>query len=48
LQNRRDGKGITGFQLDLKLRGVPHSLMAEAVQKAGKSRLHILAEMPRR
>jgi polyribonucleotide nucleotidyltransferase len=38
-------KGITGFQLDLKLRGVPHSLMAEAVQRAGKSRLHILAEM---
>jgi len=38
-------KGITGFQLDLKLRGVPHSLMAEAVQKASKTRLHILAEM---
>src|SRR5438046_3012058 len=38
-------KGITGFQLDLKLRGIPHSLMAEAVEKAQKSRLHILAEM---
>jgi polyribonucleotide nucleotidyltransferase len=38
-------KGITGFQLDLKLRGVPHSLMAEAVERAGKSRQHILAEM---
>jgi len=38
-------KGITGFQLDLKLRGVPHSLMAEAVQRAGKSRMHILSEM---
>jgi len=38
-------KGITGFQLDLKLRGVPHTLMTEAVQKAGKARLHILAEM---
>lgn len=38
-------KGITGFQLDLKLRGVPHSLMAEAIEKAGKSRIHILAEM---
>jgi polyribonucleotide nucleotidyltransferase len=38
-------KGITGFQLDLKLRGVPHSLMAEAVESARVSRLHILAEM---
>src|SRR6266404_3676834 len=38
-------KGITGFQLDLKLRGVPHSLMAEAVERANRSRLFILAEM---
>ena len=38
-------KGITGFQLDLKLRGVPHSLMTEAVEKARVARLHILAEM---
>src|SRR5256885_1275325 len=38
-------KGITGFQLDLKLRGIPHSLMAEAVEKARVARLHILAEM---
>src|SRR5712675_2652666 len=38
-------KGITGFQLDLKLRGVPLSLMAEAVEKARVARLHILAEM---
>ena len=38
-------KGITGFQLDLKLRGIPHSMMAEAVEKARVARLHILAEM---
>ena len=25
--------GLTGFQLDLKLRGLPHKIMAEAVEK---------------
>ncbi len=38
-------KGITGFQLDLKLRGIPHKLMAEALEKARVARLHILGEM---
>jgi polyribonucleotide nucleotidyltransferase len=38
-------KGITGFQLDLKLRGIPHQLMIEAVGLAYTARLHILAEM---
>jgi polyribonucleotide nucleotidyltransferase len=38
-------KGITGFQLDLKLPGLPLSIMAEAVEKARVARLHILAEM---
>src|SRR5215475_9449756 len=38
-------KGITGFQLDLKLPGVPHSLMAEAVEKARVARMFILGEM---
>jgi len=38
-------KGITGFQLDLKLRGISHSMMAEAVEKARVARLHVLAEM---
>src|SRR3974390_3492897 len=38
-------KGITGFQLDLKLPGIPHSLMADAVEKARVARLHVLAEM---
>jgi polyribonucleotide nucleotidyltransferase len=38
-------KGITGFQLDLKLKGIPHSIMAEAIEKARIARLAILAEM---
>ena len=38
-------KGITGFQLDLKLRGIPHSIMTEAVEKARVARMHILGEM---
>lgn len=38
-------KGITGFQLDLKLKGLPHAIMAETVEKARVARLHILAEM---
>src|SRR6266480_338661 len=38
-------RGITGFQLDLKLRGLPHKIMAEAVEKARIARLHILQEM---
>lgn len=37
--------GITGFQLDLKLRGLPHSIMDEALEQARKARLHVLAEM---
>src|SRR4029453_16271945 len=38
-------KGITGFQLDLKLRGIPHAMMAETVEKAHTARMSILAEM---
>jgi polyribonucleotide nucleotidyltransferase len=38
-------KGITGFQLDLKLKGLPHKMMAEAVESAREGRMHILAEM---
>ena len=37
--------GLTGFQLDLKLKGLPHKIMAEAVEKARVARLHILKEM---
>jgi polyribonucleotide nucleotidyltransferase len=38
-------KGITGFQLDLKLKGIPFALMVETVEKARVARMHILAEM---
>src|SRR5439155_4455304 len=33
------------FQLDLKLRGLPHNIMAEALEQARVARLHVLAEM---
>lgn len=38
-------KGITGFQLDLKLKGLPHGIMAEALTKAKEARLAILDHM---
>ena len=38
-------KGITGFQLDLKLKGIPHALMAETIERARVARLSILADM---
>lgn len=38
-------KGITGFQLDLKLKGIPHAIMAEAVEEARVARLAILEKM---
>jgi polyribonucleotide nucleotidyltransferase len=38
-------KGITGFQLDLKLPGIPHQWMTEAVEKARVARLAILKNM---
>ncbi len=38
-------RGITGFQLDLKLRGLPHKIMAEALEQARVARLHVLVEM---
>ncbi len=37
--------GITGFQLDLKLKGIPHKLMVETLEKARVARLKILGEM---
>lgn len=37
--------GITGFQLDLKLKGIPISLMEQALEKARVARLAILGEM---
>ena len=38
-------KGVTGFQLDLKLRGLPHKVMVEAIECARVARLGILSEM---
>ena len=37
--------GVTGFQLDLKLRGVSHKIMAEAIGRAKDARTQILAIM---
>lgn len=38
-------KGITGFQLDLKLPGLAHSIMSEALERARLARLAILQKM---
>jgi polyribonucleotide nucleotidyltransferase len=38
-------EGVTGFQLDLKLPGIQHSLMAEAIQRAKEARTRILEIM---
>jgi polyribonucleotide nucleotidyltransferase len=38
-------KGITGFQLDLKLRGVSLDIISEALEKTRLARLSILKEM---
>ena len=38
-------KGVTGFQLDLKLPGIRHSIMAEAIQCAREARTKILEIM---
>ncbi|MCD6338571.1 MAG: polyribonucleotide nucleotidyltransferase, partial [Verrucomicrobia bacterium] len=40
-------QGITGFQLDLKLRGLPHHILGEALEKARVARLKILEIMNR-
>ena len=37
--------GVTGFQLDLKLRGVSHKIMAEAIGRAKEARTKILGIM---
>ncbi len=38
-------KGITGFQLDLKLKGVPHDIMLQTIEAARVARLAILDHM---
>jgi polyribonucleotide nucleotidyltransferase len=37
--------GVTGFQLDLKLPGIRHNIMAEAIQRAKEARTKILEIM---
>src|SRR5262249_45760409 len=37
--------GVTGYQLDLKLPGISHQIMAEAIQRAKKTRTKILQIM---
>ncbi len=38
-------KGITGFQLDLKLKGLPFAIMTETVEQARLARLNIIESM---
>jgi polyribonucleotide nucleotidyltransferase len=38
-------RGITGFQLDLKLKGLPQNIMEQAIEQARVARLFILGEM---
>lgn len=38
-------EGVTGFQLDLKLAGISHKILAEAVEEARVSRVKILEHM---
>jgi polyribonucleotide nucleotidyltransferase len=38
-------QGITGFQLDLKLPGIPHSILAEAIRQARDARMKVLDVM---
>jgi polyribonucleotide nucleotidyltransferase len=37
--------GVTGFQLDLKLPGISHKIMSEAIQRAKEARTKILEIM---
>ncbi len=39
--------GVTGFQLDLKLPGIGHNVLAEAIQRAKEARTKILETMAR-
>jgi polyribonucleotide nucleotidyltransferase len=39
------GNGITGVQLDLKARGIPHDLIARTLEQAREARIKILRDM---
>ncbi len=38
-------KGITGCQMDIKIDGMPYSLLEKALEQARQGRIHILGEM---
>lgn len=38
-------KGITGTQMDIKIDGMPYSLLVQALEQARAGRIHILGEM---
>jgi len=38
-------EGVTGFQLDLKLPGIPHAIMSEAIREARDARMKVLDVM---
>ncbi len=40
-----DAKGITAFQLDIKVEGITHQIMQAALAQAKQGRLHILQKM---
>src|SRR5436853_634617 len=45
LHGRCNRTGITGYQLDLKLPGISHKIMAEAITRAKEARTRILETM---
>lgn len=40
-----DTKGITAIQMDIKIKGLPTRIMAQAMDQAKEARIHILQEM---
>ena len=40
-------KGITALQMDMKITGLPVSIISDAIKKAHPARLHILEKMQR-
>lgn len=38
-------EGITALQMDIKIKGITHEVMSEALEQARKGRLHILGKM---
>lgn len=40
-----DANGITAFQMDIKVEGITHAIMKEALAEAKKGRVHILQKM---